>query len=196
MKKGLILFTFAMIMTNILNAQPPHWRGAGGNPPAGADGIGVANNQFGTAAGNPVSIKFITNGFQRMTILDGGVGGGFVGIGPGFLLPVHLLDLRLGDINCGNGTPASPQGYMIGDNYVLRHKGDPNNIFVGVNAGFFNTTGTRNTFVGNSAGFANDGAVDNTFLGYRSGLTNTGVGGFGFQNSFMGYNSGEVNFTA
>ena len=178
--KNKILFTamlvFALLSSEKTFSQP--WSLPG-------NGNATATSILGsTTAGVPLNLW--AGNAQRMTILGTN---GFVGIG--ITAPNNLLDVNGGDIDVN--TPA--RGYMIGDQFVLRHKGDVNNIFVGVNAGFFNTTGTRNTFLGNASGFANDGASYNTFLGYRSGLTNTGVGGFGFQNSFIGSQSGMSNTT-
>ena len=73
------------------------------------------------------------------------------------------------------------------------------NTFIGMAAGFFNTTaydntvsvrwkidtGTDNTFVG-QAGQANT-ATDNTFVGTEAGLNNTS----GADNTFIGEEAGE-----
>ena len=148
--------------------------------------FGIAANYVGwnAAQGFPLTvahkgnfpINFQTSSVQRMTI-RGQVGPtqGYVGIGTNFLTPTHLLDVRNGDINCGNGLAASPQGYMIGDNYVLRHSGNIQNIFVGVGAGFFNGAGTNDAFVGTAAGLGNTTGSRNSFLGWHAGVVNDGA---------------------
>ena len=60
------------------------------------------------------------------------------------------------------------------------------NIFLGYTAGFHNTTGDYNTFLGNWAGYDNTTGSNNTFLGYNAGAYNTtGVG-----NVFLGWRAG------
>lgn len=128
------------------------------------------------------------NNAIRMTI-QGQTGAtlGFIGIGTSFTAPLHLLDVRNGDINTGNGTAASPQGYMIGSNYVLWHNGNIANINVGVGAGLTNTA-ANGTFVGNDAGRNNTITGTNaTFIGKNAGRNNTGP-----DNTFIGLNSGQV----
>jgi len=82
---------------------------------------------------------------------------GNIGIGTNFTNPLHLLDVRNGDINVGQGlaggNPNSPQAYRIGSQIVLWNNGNQSNIFVGGSAGTFNTTGNSNSFVGRLAGF-------------------------------------------
>lgn len=126
----------------------------------------------------------------RMTITDGA--NGFVAIGTNFLAPAHLLDVRGGDVNVGNGTAASPQGYMIGDNYVMRHRGNTNDIFVGVGAGASPSySGTQNTFMGNNAGLSNTVATKNTFVGFVAGQLNT----IGDLDTFVGDSAGVSNIS-
>jgi hypothetical protein len=46
--------------------------------------------------------------------------------------------------------------------------------FIGVNAGYSNTTGTTNTFVGFTAGYSNTTGTSNTFVGFDAGYYATG----------------------
>ena len=70
-----------------------------------------------------------------------------------------------------------------------------NNVFQGYNAGFSNTTGATNIFLGSRAGQNATTGGDNVFIGNQAGFTNTvGYGNF-FLGSFSGYNniSGAAN---
>jgi trimeric autotransporter adhesin len=96
--------------------------------------------------------------------------------------PNNMLDVNNGDIDVNTST----FGYMIGDQYVLRHKGITSNMLVGVNAGFNLTGGNNLTFVGSGAGQNVTGANDFTFIGYQAGFTNTG----GSTNTFIGSKAG------
>lgn len=100
--------------------------------------------------------------------------------------PTHMLDVNDGDIN----VITANRGYMIGGNYVLWHKGNISNIFVGVGAGFL-SSGSNNTFMGKDAGRNSTGS-NNTFLGYNAGLVNTTAK----ENVFIGSNAGASNTTA
>lgn len=124
-------------------------------------------------------------------------------IGIGTTTPAFLLDVD-GDIHIND--PAS--GYMIDQEYVLRHNNDPANIYVGVDAGNNTSTGTDNIFVGNNAGRVNTTGDQNTFVGQAAGQNNTtGVNGVfigeasgldnttGFQNVFIGMLAGDNNTT-
>ena len=140
-----------------------------------------------------------TVGTERMRILSNGQ----VGIGT----PTPFLGMMLevnGNINTSNPT----NGYNIGGEYVLRHKGNPQNIFVGVGAGLANTTGTQNSFVGNDAGRNNISGFNNTHVGFQAGFTNqvesdnTFIGnkaGYstysGYANTFVGSFAGFSNTT-
>jgi hypothetical protein len=96
--------------------------------------------------------------------------------------PNNMLDVNGGDIDVN--TPV--RGYMIGDQYVLRHKGITSNILVGVDAGLSLTGGNNLTFIGSGAGQNVTGANDYTFVGYQAGFTNTG----GSTNTFIGSQAG------
>jgi len=108
----------------------------------------------------------------------------------------HFLQVLTG----GNLNVVQPtNGYMIDNQIVLRHKGDPSSIFVGVAAGGVNL-GNGNTFVGASAGKRDYSGNNNIAIGhlpmsYTGFLTqNTGnenifIGSLsGFKNETGGYN--------
>ncbi|MFN9112182.1 MAG: beta strand repeat-containing protein [Bacteroidota bacterium] len=63
------------------------------------------------------------------------------------------------------------------------------NIFQGVNAGRYNTTGTSNIFQGQDAGRSNTIGINNIFQGGNAGLSNT----TGNNNIFQGINTGRSN---
>ena len=159
-------FAQSTILGNVRPIVPAFlgWNGTGLFPGS----LEIRNN----FANQPINFFAGGAALQRGTILGTT---GFWGVGLNFTTPAHLFDVRGGDINCGNGTAASPQGYMIGDEYVLRHKGDINNIFGGVGAGFFNGAGTDNAFFGTASGFANTAGSRNSFLGWHSGVVNDGA---------------------
>jgi len=71
----------------------------------------------------------------------------------------------------------------------LNFPNNNDNIFLGTNVGFSNTTGIFNTFVGHFAGSANTEGGFNTFIGRASGLSNT----TGIANTFMGVDAGFSN---
>jgi len=131
---------------------------------------------------------------------------GNIGIGTNFTNPLHLLDVRNGDINVGQGlaggNPNSPQAYRIGSQIVLWNNGNQSNIFVGGSAGTFNTTGNSNSFVGRLAGFSNTTGSRNTAMGFEvfrnnsSGNENTAIGDRAMlNNTFSGGNT-AVGFEA
>lgn len=65
------------------------------------------------------------------------------------------------------------------------------NVFIGRQAGVFNTAGSGNNFIGRESGISNTAGSYNSFIGWRAGKSNTvGVG-----NLFLGYNSGRSNTT-
>lgn len=80
--------------------------------------------------------------------------------------------------------------FNIGAKRVLSIPGT-NNLFVGYNAGFSNTSGAQNTFVGTFAGLQNTTSGSNTFVGYSAGNANQ----TGNLNSFFGASSGLKNTT-
>lgn len=80
--------------------------------------------------------------------------------------------------------------YNIGANRILSSPGTLN-LFVGVGAGYSNTTGDSNTFVGKDAGFSNTTAGSNSFFGRAAGGKNK----TGEVNSFFGMLAGSENTT-
>jgi hypothetical protein len=90
----------------------------------------------------------------------------------------------------------------------IRASGSNTNIFMGLNAGRYNVSGTSNTFIGSFSGRHNTTGSNNTFYGFESGrdntfgVNNTFVGALagqrttsGSNNSFFGYNVGQLNST-
>jgi|GEM_PF-4228420 len=65
------------------------------------------------------------------------------------------------------------------------------NTFVGMSAGYYNTTGYYNTFIGLNAGKNNDTGTTNTFIGIQAGISNTS----GANNAAIGSNAGYFNTT-
>lgn len=186
-KSLLLTVSLMLFLLNSLDAQSPHWRTVG-NGTTGPDPI-TTTSFIGTTVALPFNIKttlaqsinFFTSNTRRMTITPTG----FVKIGPNFTPPDNLLDVVGGDIDVH--TPVN--GYKIGNNFVLWHKGDISNIFVGVGAGLANATGVDNTFVGNNAGLGNTSGTVNTFVGTQAGERNT----IGSENVFLGTFAGNNN---
>jgi hypothetical protein len=75
--------------------------------------------------------------------------------------------------------------------YEQRAGASNTNIFQGVGAGEFNTTGTYNFFQGFRAGQRNTTGIQNIFQGFESGFSNT----TGQLNIFQGFRSGYSNTT-
>lgn len=119
-------------------------------------------------------------------------------VGIGDTDPAYPLEVN-GAINLANATDV----YRIGTAHVLS-KPNTQNIYVGEGAGAANdANGTDNVFVGYNAGFTNSSADNNTFIGAGAGYscstggTNTAIGfesGYlnstGTGNVFIGYQSG------
>ena len=63
------------------------------------------------------------------------------------------------------------------------------NTFLGIEAGFENTSGAGNTFVGSEAGEDNTTGTQNTFLGWAAGRSNRR----GYHNTFVGVGAGQEN---
>ena len=157
--------------------------------------VGLFNNSNSAFIANQQNdaLYFSTNGAAPGTVKMSILANGNTGIGVGFLNPLHLVDVRNGNINIGQGTGAnvagSPQAYMIGGNNILWHNGEVRNLFVGVAAGA-NTTSAlafENTFIGSRAGFANTTGQRNTFMGANAG-ENATTGNF---NTFIGTEAGR-----
>jgi len=102
--------------------------------------------------------------------------------------PVNMLDVFNGDIDVFS--PTNNVGYKLGNQYVLRHKGNVSNIFVGVNAALNASTlsGKNNTIVGyDAANISTSIGNQNTAVGSESGANLQSVT---HDNTFMGYHSG------
>jgi hypothetical protein len=148
----------------------------------------------------------VTTGY--FTVMGGNkfVSTPLTGFGINTETPNNMLDVNNGDIDVNTAT----RGYMIGDQYVLRHKNLTDNIYVGVDAGLSITGGPHNTFIGNGAGQNVTTSNDYTFVGYRAGhqnlggSTNTFIGSMaghsemGDENVFVGwmsgYNTGQASY--
>ncbi len=120
------------------------------------------------------NIFTVTGGFKTTQPL--------IAMGVNTEVPNNMLDVQGGDIDVNQPT----FGYMIGDQYVLRHKGSTDNIYVGVDAGQSLITGQNLTFVGSGAGQNVGSANDFTLIGYQAGFSNLG----GSTNTFIGSKAG------
>jgi hypothetical protein len=111
------------------------------------------------------------------------------------------------------------RGYMIDNDYVLRHNNIKSSIYLGVGAGnsnlnpVYNTfvgfnsganngnswanlgESSRNTFVGHLAGFSNDQGRVNSFFGDSAGYNNIGSSTDGYHNTFLGASTGWTNIS-
>ena len=92
------------------------------------------------------------------------------------------LDLNTGKQNVFIGTGA-------GINTNLTSTGE--NVFIGFDAGYSNTTGFANVFIGREAGVFNTTGEDNTFVGQSAGRVNK----TGEDNAFIGRDAGRLNET-
>lgn len=96
----------------------------------------------------------------------------------------------------GNGSAASPSASAIDDlsdgatNYSTLY-----NVYLGQNAGSFNTTGSQNTAVGYSAGRNFTSGSSNTAFGYQALRGYSDVPITGSNNTALGYNAARVTTT-
>ena len=76
---------------------------------------------------------------------------------------------------------ATPEG----SDEAIRPQGteDPTNTYMGMWAGYSNTTGEYNSYFGAYAGHNNTTGYTNSFFGYAAGYNNTS----GYDNSFFGH---------
>ena len=161
--------------------------------------VGLFNNSNNAFIANQQNapLFFSTNGANAGAVKMSILANGNTGVGVGFLNPLHLVDVRDGNINIGQGiagnVAASPQSYMIGGNNILWHKGEVRNLFVGVNAGANTGTGpsgalaVQNTYIGFNAGAANTSGQRNTAIGANAGQS-IATGNF---NTFIGTEAGR-----
>jgi hypothetical protein len=160
----------------------------------------VPTNYLGTNNNRRLDLR--TNATERMLIQNNN---GFVGIGTNYFTPNNLLDVNRGDIN----VVTAPRGYRLNNNYILRHKGNVNDVFIGVNAGLnilpiaqnnfiagYNSgaNGASNSlnedvFIGVESGFQAQGNIS-VYVGYRAGYTGGGSG----INTFIGAEAGFLDF--
>ena len=111
----------------------------------------AATNFVGTTDNKPLSFR--TNNAVRMRINTNG------NIGIGTTAPVQKLDVN-GNINLGKGF-----SLFMENSRVLRVDASNANIFLGLSAGAFNTTGQFNTATGSQALLANQTGSNNTAYG-------------------------------
>lgn len=98
-------------------------------------------------------------------------------------------------VNAGNLTMGSTatQTYHSSDNVFIgwntgfSNTTGYNNVFTGSYTGYSNTTGQANTFVGKSAGYFNTTGHDNSFIGKEAGYFNT----TGYNNVYVGVIAGR-----
>ncbi|MEM2593205.1 MAG: hypothetical protein QXI60_11520, partial [Thermofilaceae archaeon] len=98
---------------------------------------------------------------------------------------VTILGYNAGRVNAGysNTFIGMEAGYSNTTGY--------SNTFIGTEAGRSNTTGYSNTFIGTEAGRSNTTGSYNTFIGTEAGCNNT----TGYSNTFIGRNAGYSNTT-
>ena len=183
MKKSISIKICAIMIalftiSNVSYAQ--HWLLGGNNDffPL-ADGLLSTSNFMG--ATQTADVVLGTGSLPRLFI------GGTAFANPGFVgiattTPGWLLDVSGGDID----VYTAAMGYRINGNYVLLNRGNINDIFVGVQAGFAGA-GAYTSILGNQAGYHNSSAY-NVFVGYQSGYDI--INGSDF-NTFIGANSGR-----
>ncbi|MEM6318770.1 MAG: tail fiber domain-containing protein [Bacteroidota bacterium] len=95
----------------------------------------------------------------------------------------EFMKLDSGRIEITNTGSSVFIGQNAGDN---DNYDDNRNVFLGFNAGRYNTSGSWNVFSGYEAGETNSTGKENVFTGYRAGFSNE----TGENNVFMGYNAG------
>lgn len=146
--------------------------------------IGVTALQVGTIANNNICIGEQAG---RDTNSDDNI---FIGSIAGNLNVDGSHNIGIGTAAMGNTAASTANnntciGYYAGFNTTT-----PDNIFIGVEAGYTNTTGTNCLFMGSNAGY-NNNANNNIFIGTDAGYTNT----TGNNNICYGYQSGYLNDT-
>jgi hypothetical protein len=156
---------------------------------ATSSGMVVAINNLGTIGrigwlAGTQSMRITTAGIDKITVLSSG----FTGICPSnSFTPGQRLDVDSGDVDVNQPV----NGYMIGNNYVLRHNTITTNIYVGVGAGNTSSTAIHNTFVGNNAGTSITTGNNCTFVGHNAGYSTTNA----VRCTFVGDSAGFANTT-
>jgi len=102
----------------------------------------------------------------------------------------------VGGYSTGKAEPASfmeldPDNYFIGHEAGASNETGAYNSFFGFQAGRFNSVGHQNIFIGYKAGFSNTDGEINAFIGNHAGYSNTS----GHSNIFIGDSSGYYNET-
>lgn len=133
-------------------------------------------------------------GFQALFSLPTGVGNTGLGTDAGFSLGAGsnyntFLGYHLG----GAASPITVQDNVIigAEGFAAFQSGANNNVAIGKNPLYSNTTGNYNVVVGKAAMFANTSGSDNAIVGGRSFEQNT----TGFSNVGLGKFSGYANTT-
>jgi trimeric autotransporter adhesin len=141
----------------------------------GNAGTSTTTNFIGTT--DNVGLIFKTNNATRINI----GAGGDIGIGSNPSVGTKLT--VAGDINLSTSSTFKITGVEMlklkslspcFGNGAGAANTSQNNLFIGVTAGFNNTTGTGNTYLGNSSGNSNTTGLSNTFVGFRAGFVATG----------------------
>jgi hypothetical protein len=80
-------------------------------------------------------------------------------------------------------------GYRAGHNINFENTSQANyNVFIGEDAGYFNTTADENVYIGYQAGYLSTTNLDNVFVGFRAGYHNDDSDG-----TFIGHGAGFNN---
>jgi hypothetical protein len=92
-------------------------------------------------------------------------------------------------------------GYRTGSNTGVSSS---DNVFIGNQAGWYNSTGLRSIYIGKEAGYSSTNGEDNVYVGYYAGNSNTsgdyntyigqfagGNGSTGYNNTYLGASAGE-----
>ncbi|GAB4025087.1 hypothetical protein [Spirosoma gilvum] len=110
----------------------------------------------------------------------------FTGLGAGYNNTTGTQSVAVGyQAGVGGGSGVVVVGYQAG-----KFNTGSNNVFIGSQSGYSNTSGGGNTFIGYYAGYYNT-AVNNTFIGLSAGVNNT----IGNGNTFVGSSVGFSNST-
>lgn len=139
-----------------------------------------------TSKGAANSIMWLTADSTRFGISESGSGFGVSTYNPsGKGLLTNVLHVNTVSTEMREGTG--------GNRYT---DFSPENIFLGLNSGVKTTPlnptlGENNVFVGNESGFTNTTGASNVFIGYKSGYSNL----TGYNNCFMGQESGFKNYS-
>jgi len=112
---------------------------------------------------------------------------------------VYTLNDSIGIGTNAPGAPLEVTGHIwqtgLGDCVFVGYQAgrvddgtDNENVFIGNNAGYSNTSGNQNTFIGHASGLNSVSQLGNTFIGRASGYNSNSTG-----NTFIGANCGYTN---